>query len=437
MKPGLGRRRLLAGALASIAFAALAAALWITQPTGSRGQWDEREFHLPVIRQFAAQWPAPDLADYDSATTPLYHLILAAFSELASPDLGVLRFVGSVFALALLFFVGVVAARAMSWHAAVCVTLPLAWSLYIVSAGVWLLPDNAAWLAVAALLALALRPRADALLYVAGGGLLLWLVLVRQSHLWAAGVLWAAAWLGGRGATVGELLRDWRQRVPRLLLALAATLPAVAAFALLARQWGGLVPPSFQDRLQGGNPAVPGSVLLLLGGFSVFYSDFLRIGIRRLAARERIALGVVAVGLTAGALVGTLPSSDFNIDAGRYSGFWNLVRAGPVVASRSPIFVGGSILGGIAAALWFLSLGERDRWIWLAALVGFIAAMSTSTLAWQRYFEPMALLLMILGAVSVSARGEAERGAASLFAWLGPLLLGLAQLALTSVKLWS
>ena len=31
-----------------------------------------------------------------------------------------------------------------------------------------------------------------------GGTLLLALVLVRQSHLWAAAMLWAAAWIGGR-----------------------------------------------------------------------------------------------------------------------------------------------------------------------------------------------------------------------------------------------
>ncbi|HLX38053.1 MAG TPA: hypothetical protein VKR29_09640, partial [Candidatus Binataceae bacterium] len=39
--------------------------------------YDEIKYHLPAIRQFAAQLPHPDLSAYSSATTPLYHLMMA------------------------------------------------------------------------------------------------------------------------------------------------------------------------------------------------------------------------------------------------------------------------------------------------------------------------------------------------------------------------
>ena len=42
---------------------------------------DERVFHLPTIRLFADQLPSPDLSDYNVATTPGYHLLLAAVSN--------------------------------------------------------------------------------------------------------------------------------------------------------------------------------------------------------------------------------------------------------------------------------------------------------------------------------------------------------------------
>ena len=39
---------------------------------------DHDRNHVPVIRTFAEEWPNPDLVDYDSATTPGMHLLMAA-----------------------------------------------------------------------------------------------------------------------------------------------------------------------------------------------------------------------------------------------------------------------------------------------------------------------------------------------------------------------
>ena len=67
---------------------------------------------------------------------------------------------------------------------AVC--LPLVCSLYVLSSGAWLLPDNAGWWGVAGLLVLGFRQRVDGWSVAGSGLVLLALVLVRQIHLWVA-----------------------------------------------------------------------------------------------------------------------------------------------------------------------------------------------------------------------------------------------------------
>src|SRR5690606_37961413 len=39
---------------------------------------DALKYHLPVIREMAAEWPRVDIVNYRSATSPGYHLVMAA-----------------------------------------------------------------------------------------------------------------------------------------------------------------------------------------------------------------------------------------------------------------------------------------------------------------------------------------------------------------------
>ncbi len=48
--------------------------------------FDEGDYHVPVIEQFMKELPAPDLIHYRSATTPLMHLTLAAWGKLAGAE---------------------------------------------------------------------------------------------------------------------------------------------------------------------------------------------------------------------------------------------------------------------------------------------------------------------------------------------------------------
>jgi hypothetical protein len=107
----------------------------------------------------------------------------------------VMRLLGAVFAVALVgLTAGYVRRRGCSWLETVLLALPLAVSLYTFSSGAWLLPDDAAWLAVLGILIIALGPTRRAWLF--GGVVLLALVLVRQNQIWAIAPLMASAWIG-------------------------------------------------------------------------------------------------------------------------------------------------------------------------------------------------------------------------------------------------
>src|SRR5687768_14621390 len=77
------------------ASAALLALLMLSGLENHRAASDERNFHLPVVRQFAAEWPWPDLSDYRAVTSPGYHLVLAAFHRHVWADVTFLRAVGA------------------------------------------------------------------------------------------------------------------------------------------------------------------------------------------------------------------------------------------------------------------------------------------------------------------------------------------------------
>lgn len=415
-------------------------------PQGERQAFDQNTFHYRVIARFAAALPWPPFADYESATTPGYHYLLAFIHRATGGNLTALRLAGALWGIALIgIFTGALVGRVASVSRGLILALPLACSLYIVSATTGLLPDAAAWCLVAALLTLALRPRVGLRTLGAMGFVLLALVLIRQIHLWAASLLVAAAWFGSRTddaphITLADALLGPRAEraasVARAALACLFTLPAILALAWFARLWGGLVPPAFSahgsslttheyTRVSGFSPLTPGFILALIGGLSLFYAGFLWPTIRR---GSWLAHAMLA-GLV-GCIVAALPISTWSLETGRYSGLWNLVRRFPTIADRSPLIVIASGIGAASLTLWCKALPWRERFILGSGLVAFTLAHSAQALVWQRYSEPLLIMLFGLAAAGVSRGSPAA--AVPRWAWAGPLLLALANAGITA-----
>lgn len=396
------------------------------------GRWgeDQINYHEPAVRVFAQELPTPNVRDYHSATTPGYHLIVAALSRIVGDSTMRLQLIGSLFTVALLASLGAAVAlryrehsapggsgTRAPWHGeagsamALAVCLPVACSMYVFQAGVWLLPDNAGWLGVLAMMVVALRFRASVGTFAAGAAALVMLVLFRQIHIWAAGLLWVGAWLSVRGApaetdSIRELVTHPSLRMRRAAGAVASTLPAFVVLYLFYDLWGGLTPREFQGQYKGFNPAAPAFILAVLGVASVFFVGFIAEGMWSLLTRRRALLaGAIAIGL----VIGAAPATSYSVADGRFSGLWKVAEKLPLIAGHAaPAIVALSVLGAVTTAAWFVSLPWRERWFFLAALCGFAAAQSASFQIWQRYNEPFVLMLLALLSSSVAGLHEGD-----------------------------
>lgn len=358
-----------------------------------RGASDDLRYHWPAIVGFAEELPTPDLSDYASATTPGYHLELAVVRWLGAGRMFV-QLYASFWTVFLIGVLGWIAGNSYG-RAGVFLVLPLVASMYVLFPGIWLLPDNAGWFGVLVLLILALDYPASVRTMLAMGVVLGLLVLVRQVHVWAAALIWIVAWVGDGDDVPGVqgVFGNFGTRSRRLLIGVIAAVPAALILVWFVRMWGGLVPPRFQGAHQGPNVATPGFILLQVCVLSVFFAPVLWgrfVGI--LKSHWSWLLGAAVAGL----VVGLVPASGYDAEAGRYSGWWNVIGKTPVVGDRSVVFVLGSVGGAVAAVVWGSLVSRRDVWILGVGLVGFVAAQSANHASWQRYHEPMLLMVGVL-----------------------------------------
>ncbi|MBL0928298.1 MAG: hypothetical protein IBJ11_11715 [Phycisphaerales bacterium] len=408
-----------------------------------RANFDQNEFHRPTIEKFGEQWPRPDLRDYQSATTPGWHLALSLIRRVAGADWWTLRWINAVLTAGLLGLLAWACAARVSLGSAVALALPMVGSMYVFASGGWLVPDNAAWLLVLWVLLLGLKGVSSARGLVGAAVLLAALVFVRQIHVWAAAVLWASAWLGegDRGGLMPGDADPLAAKVNRTGRSLLVAVPALLLLGGLVWLWGGATPPSFKSQHAAMNPAVPLTVLSVFGVLSLFFSGYLLPGLgARMRERGVGVMLVVIVGLLAGLAAAVLAESTWK-DRVRDTGVWLIAkRFDWQVEGRSVVMVMLSGLGGAMLSAWACALGARERWLMLGAMAAFAAAHTANAMAWQRYYEPFSLMWLALAASMVGGAGTGGgsgggKGAGGgSIAWSGPVLLALGLGALT---VWS
>jgi hypothetical protein len=362
-----------------------------------RGAWDATVYHEPFIRQLARDWPRFDLSDPLTATTPGYHIALATLARIGLDSTLALRLVTAAIGAALIATLAAWLARRVRPLDAFLLSLPVAASIYTFQASAWILPDNAAWLLVLLIVLLCLGPGrrepggpASWRRLLVAAALLALLVFTRQVHLWAAGVIWLAAWL----REPGPLIARPHRRIPPTVVAVLLTLPAAAIVAAFIAHWDGLTPPRFQGDMHGGNPATPAFILVQTAILGVGFGPWLLPGVLR-AVRDHPRL------LLSGALVGLalalIPATTTDPDAGRYSGWWALTGKAPALFGHTSLLVlllapaGAVLIAGPLRAAPF-----RARWLMLGALVAFSVAQSATFFSWQRYHEPFLIMFLAL-----------------------------------------
>jgi hypothetical protein len=377
---------------------------------------DARVYQLPTILQLSERL---DLSDYRSAQTPLYHLLTAWWGELVGFELWKLRLLNVAFsygmALALLRLLRQ-ATPLESWQA-FALTLLFVLSPYVFGASFTLLTDN-----LAILFALLALERIHA--YSRGGGLpafalaclaIAAALLTRQAFVWLVPV--AAVFLVRR-----ELLGAGRSPAQ---LAAAPSLLALSLLplGLLALEWNGLVPPSADpascglcdDRQGLAREALTlrtvGFTAALLGAYGalIFGPGLLRrlralrssflarawVGLTGKARELRLRLVVAAaVGVGLLAISPLLYKPITPAQAGDAGYLWRLSDRLPELFGSSLLFW---VLVPLGCVVVYLLVARAGIWSLPAVyLACFLLASLPVRLAYQKYFDPFALLALAL-----------------------------------------
>jgi hypothetical protein len=416
--------------LGAIMFAACALLVFLGS-RDTRAQADQDTYHLRAILTFAKEWPAFHFDDYNSSTTPAYHLVMATVARFVTEDVRALRVVGVLFAVGLVMALAIHMSRRTPPWTAVALCLPVMCSMYVLSSGAWLLPDDAGWWALLASLLIALRPLSTQGAYVAAGVSFAVLVATRQSHVWMAAVFLLAAWFGPADISA----EPTRVRVRRCLNMGLALMPGMLLLGWFVWRWNGLMPPSMAAEIERGwqpasrgihikgpNFAVPATVLAVTGAAAIFYLGFF--------LRRRISWLATGCGAVAGLLAGVLPVTSYS-NGVRSSGVWNLVRILPTYADRSVLIIVLSTLGGAMIGIMLGRLPRRDALLWLMCWAGFVAAQTVNPSAFQRYYEPFVLIALALTVARIAQ--SSPNLPPPKWAPIGPVILA-AGLALVSAR---
>jgi hypothetical protein len=401
-------------------FLAIGLPMMLVMSDRGPGYGDEKAFHIFVVERFISQFPAPSLADYECTVTPLYHLVVAGVAKVFGGDIGVMRLAGSAFSVALLMVLAYWIARRLGPLVGVLLTAPLMLCVSYLAPATAIRPDNAGWLFVGLVLLLCFRKRLDWKFYALAALSTSLLVLTRQNHLWACSLVWAAAWLSpavspacGRERTLrgafAWLAAPTPARVRHMGLALLATVPAFLIVAGFYKLWGGLVPPMMQTcddvpisaghaahsvKVLGVNFTTHVLLLAFIGLYGTALLGYLWPTVRRVVRLERVPVLVVAGSTLLAGVLAAIPHTDMNVDAQRVGDVWSVAGALPVVAHRSLLLIALAMAGGAVIGVFALSLGRRHAVLALVCLAAFTAAHMVNYSAWQRYIEPMVLLML-------------------------------------------
>lgn len=348
---------------------------------------DQNFGHLPAIKFFIEQL---DFSDYPSATTPGYHVLIAIFAKVFTQNVIFLKLISSIITAVFIgLFAGLLYEKAGRLKTIVLL-LPMIFSLYIFPDGVWLVPDNLAWLTVGIIFILTATYSLNTEYFVCTGIVLLMAVAVRQPNIWLASVPWAAA--------LSYMLFHNNQKEKKIVyigMSLLITMPALLLLFYFYHTWGGLVPPSLQVRHERSmSYCVPAFFLSIFLIYSIFYTPTLIHALKKNATHR--AYHFIATGSCIGFLIAVIPATDYNYDAGRFSGFWNFVQLAPTIGHTSILLLITSSLGGAVFCSWLLLLKKEFRLTIFLSSLGFVSALIPNALVLERYFSGFVFILIFI-----------------------------------------
>jgi len=389
---------------------------------------DQNQHHLPGIVAFSGnltRWPSNTY----SPNIPGYYVLFGAFRHWITDSVVGLRLINLLLTAG---FVGTVTLAVLPGCPpllAVFLAAPLAFSDSVFSRGIWLNTDNPAWWAVLVMVLLALRPGISLMGYAVAGVAAFAAAGIRQNHIWVVPFLVFAAFLGTE-----QQPRFSRAAVRRAVTMAASMTPALTIAAWFVLQWHGLVAPRFQRVHQGFSLSSIPMTLALMGILGPFYAAAVWNVIRdRWLSDRRTFNRFVIAGIAAGLVAGLCARTNY-VPWFRDHGIWILARHAPVFFGRSIAIALLATFGGMMASVFLLIMEERDRWIFGGALIAFLITQSMHNAEFERYYEPLVLMLLAISTSRVVKANSANLPAV----WrliAGPAMLTAAQIGFTIWRL--
>jgi hypothetical protein len=369
---------------------------------------DEESFHYPTIRDFWDDFPSIDLANYRSATTPLYHIILALGARVMGLNVIPLRLFSALFSLGCLLVFYTYLSKRGDRLKAFFFTALLLFSPYFIGPAIRLSTDNAGLL-LALLAIYAMEFSAPTTRnFVLTNVLILAAVWVRQIYVWLLGAY-----------VLFNLRRtEFALEGKTLIRLIWPTLIPIVGLAYFVFLWKGLTPPPFAGHFSYGlNWDVPVFLVSLVGFYGLFFSPWLLQLYRR---KPGLLPFIVLMIFAAGYLLLHPVSNEYPLVDGsifyRGGALW-------LIASRLPNFIGSALLFWVLfplglAFLYLMAryLASRREHLIMICFALWLTANITNKDTYQKYYEP--LLFFFMGYVLVTIETKGEK-----YAWIGPMLL--------------
>lgn len=341
---------------------------------------DEPKYHYPTILNFAKRLPFPDIRDYGSATTPLFHILLAALSKIVGTDIQHLRLANFFITYFSVLFLFSLLCRQYKLKPQVSLlfTFIFALSPYYFREAFVILTDNLPVLWLLFFFNFYFRYKAEhkqsllllSLLFV------MLLCLTRQTYLFVCLAI----------AMDTMLIKEPLQTKMKILsLVFVAATPTLALFFI----WKGLTPPSFRE-FHTRESLINAKAVLY--GFCVlgFYTLFIPgTGVfKSLLQKRKIMIAVVI--LLSWSVLFFSPLIKNPKDFGY---LWYMASPLPRIAGTSLLFWGLLPLGVITVlCIWH----KEGLNLFILFLVCLFLSEVPNKLIFQRYYDSSVILILIL-----------------------------------------
>lgn len=411
------RQQLTQFILPTVLFYLIALPLILSGYELGRAHYDQLHFHLPVIQGFIQQL---DFSDYHAATTPGYHAVMALIGRYFDDSLMVLQLFNSLITLGLILYLYRYLTTKFSQTTSLVLLLPVIFSIYILPTGVWLAPDNLSQLLLAWLMINISQLQLNKRHLITIAAVLALAVITRQTFIWLALLLGVA---GLSHCYINQTSKTAWLKINSLIL--LTTLPAFLLLLSFVVLWQGLVPPSFQHIHQHISPSAPAFFFTLFAFYGLFYLPVIYTNLKQQLQPRWFILGA-CVGFTCAILV----DSNYSIEAGRFSGFWNFVKRAPTIEQKSLLII---LMSTIGAGLFFAlvkTIALKQRIILLTASFAFIMTITVNQFVYERYYAGFIYILLFMILVN-----SPQQNPPSITKLLSPLFLALFNLGILIIGL--